>query len=432
MNFYDKNIEKAIIAGLLIDYDAIFKVIPLIETKHFYFNDYQLIYSAILDLNENKEKIDLLTVVNKLRQWKRIDEVGGAYELSGITLSVGTSNNIENHCKILIDLYLKRSLFEKLNIFQGKIDSYPDVFDIYSELSNELTNLFTLKTYSDCVKISDSLKERAEQIEKIKDNYDLLGISTGFTKLDRLTNGLQPGDYMIIGARPSMGKTLYSILMMNAAIFESKKKVLFFSLEMSKERISDRIFSLKTGIDSRIIASNQLNIDDWQNIDYSIALYEKNNSQIIDKSGLTIEDIRNISLAQNHKLGINLIIIDHIQHIKHSNKSKNTNDNVTHISRQIKSLAKEINCPVIALSQLNRDNNNRPQLKDLRDSGSLEQDADIVLLLHRYDYEGRECDIEQIGMIENIVAKNRNGEIGMFYTYRNEVWSNISENKFIS
>jgi replicative DNA helicase len=429
----DLNIEKAVLGAILLEKEAIYTAIQIIKPNIFYSDNHNLIFAAIYKLYTERKPIDILTVTNELRESNKIDTIGGAYYISELTSNIGSSIHLEDHCKILYELFLKRETIRTLIAFANTIDTNQekDIFESYNNVSAELSSLFELSLSSDYHNMKDVISERLNKIAEIKPNENnLIGINTGFSRLNNFTNGLQSGDYMIVGARPSMGKTIISLLIARAAIFQSKKKVLYFSLEMNKERIADRLLSIESKIDSKKIASNRLDNCEWKNLDESQGLYNNKDFFIIDNSGMTIEDIKARCITLHRKFGIDEVIIDYIQLIKHSFKNRNTNDNVTHISKNIKAIAKEINCPIIALSQLNRSGVGKPEMKDLRDSGSLEQDADIIWLLHREDYEGSECSADAMKRIDNMIVKNRNGDVGAFYTYRNDIWSYIGELRF--
>lgn len=429
----DLELEKYILGTLLIYRDSIYQVYQILKPGVFYSNIHNFIYDSILYLNSQRKNIDLLAVTNHLKEINKLEYCGGAYYISQLTTDIISGNGLENHCKIIYELFLKRSMIETLLQTVKNIDenNETDIFETYNNVSAEMSNLFELSLSSDYYNIVDVIDSRLTEIAAIKQNEsNLIGINSGFSELNNFSNGLQPADYIIIGARPSMGKTIIAINIARAAVFQSKKKVLFFSLEMDKKRIADRILSIESVIDSKRISSNRLSEYERKSLDDSMNLYKHKDFFIIDNSGLTIEDIKARSITLHRKFGIDEIIIDYIGLIKHSFPKKNTVDNVTHISKNIKALAKEIGCPIVALSQLNRAGNDMPVMKDLRDSGSLEQDADIIWLLHREDYEGKECDISANNRILNIISKNRNGEIGTFFTYRNDNWSYISSIPF--
>jgi replicative DNA helicase len=427
---HDITIEKAILGAIMLEKNAIYEAVQVLKPGIFYSENHNIIYDFILKLYKESQPIDILSVVNQLRQAGKLEEIGGAYYISILTSEIGSACNIENHCKIIYELYLKRQVLITLQNHISEIDNNReiDIHSAYNNISAELSGLFELSLSSDYCNILELLNERLDEISKLKpDENKLIGIHTGFQILDNFTNGFQPADYVIIAGRPSMGKTVVSLICALACIFISKKKVLYFSLEMSKKRIADRIISLICKIDSRRISSNRLSEFEWKLIDDKLETFINKYLFIIDSPGLTIEQIRAKAIVMHRKYGIDEIIIDYIQLIRHSKPKENTNYNVTHISNNIKSISKEISCPVIALSQLNRAGSDVPVLKDLRDSGSLEQDADIVWFLHRLDYENKECEPEAKNRIINLISKNRNSIVSAFYSYRNFDWSYIGQ-----
>jgi len=423
-------LETAVLGAIILESEAINVALPILRGNVFYYNQNALIYESILELNANRQVVDLLTVTNKLRVNGKLEDVGGTFYVSRLMDNIGSSRHLENHCRILQELFLKRETIRVLTETVNESYQESDIFEIYNKINRELSILFELSINADYFNIKDVISERLEQISLLNpDEKGMIGIDTGFSKLNQFTNGFQPADYVIIGARPSMGKTIIALLIAKACNRQNKK-ALIFSMEMSRHRIADRLISIDSQIDSRLISSNRLNDSDWEKIDSSLGLYKNNNIYIIDNSGLTIEDLKAKAITICKKHGISEIIIDYIQLMRHSFPKRNTNDNVTHISKNLKSLAKDTESTVIALSQLNRSGSGYPEMKDLRDSGSLEQDADIVWFLHREDYEGRQCDEDAIRRIDNIIAKNRNGQIGAFFTYRNDSWSYIGELPF--
>lgn len=430
MNNFDIELEKLIIGCILVFRESIYTVMEYLKVGHFYHESHNVIYNAILCLNTDSKPIDSTTVCIKLKEQNKLEEVGGAYYIATLSKNITTSHNLQFNCIVVFEMFLKREMSHKLTTYANTINSnnQSDIFELYNNLGTELSSLFELSLSSDYSQMYEVINSRLIEIEKIKiEENGILGIDTGFSKLNNITNGFQPADYIILAARPSMGKTIISIICMLAAIFRQNKNVLFFSLEMSKERISDRILSLLTNIDSKIISSNRLNENEWKLITDQLDRLIDKNLFIFDQSGLTIEDITARAITLHRKHRIDLIVIDYIQLIRHSKPKSNTNDNVTHISKNIKALCKKINCPIIALSQMNRDTSGLPTMKNLRDSGSLEQDADIIWLLHREDYEGIECDPSEKERIDNLIVKNRNGNIEAFYTHRSTDWSYIGE-----
>lgn len=418
-------IEKAILGAILLDKDAIYEVASLLKPEVFYNPAHQFIYKAIIDIHNQKGAIDLLTVTNKLRSSGDLELVGGAYYISGLTSNIGGVTHIVDHSHIVYEYFLRREVIRISHEKSRAAYGDTDIFKIYNEMVHDLDETFSIIGKKNYRSMMDVATERLYNISKIDPKRDVVGNHTGYHKLDNITNGYQPGDFIILGARPSMGKTINAIKSGMACIEHDKKPALFFSLEMSADRIADRALSELTGIDSMKISSNRLSDSEWDRLNQAISRLEK--LIIIDTPSLNINEIRNIAIALNREFHFGLIIIDYIQLIPHHMPNKNSNENVSYISRTIKGLGKECGCPTLALSQLKRNDNKQPVLSDLRDSGSLEQDADIVWLIHREDYEGRSCSPEESNRIDNTIAKNRNGIIRSFYTYRSDDWSYIGE-----
>lgn len=423
----DIDVEKAVLGAIILEQSSIFPILDLLKPEIFYSPAHMKICRAILELHFNKKKIDLLSVTNTLRSCKDLDEVGGAFYVSSLTSNIGSASHIVDHCQIIYELYLRRELLRTFHEKTDEVFDNADVFKIYNDSVNEMQSLFEFLVRNDFHSMADVVKERLQEISEINPNKNMNGINSGFSKLNDMTNGFQPSDYVILGARPSMGKTITALKVMMSCIEVSKRPVLFFSLEMSKERIADRILSLKTGINSMKIASNRLSAEEWKVIDSAAAAIKNDMLIIVDSGGQTIDDIRNKAITLNRSHDFGMITIDYIQLISYSQKQKSSNENLTFISKTVKSIGKECDCVMLVLSQLKRNDSKEPHLSDLRDSGSLEQDADIVWLLHREDYEGVVCSDEQKNRIDNLIAKNRNGEIGAFYTYRRPDWTYIGE-----
>jgi replicative DNA helicase len=422
-------IEKIIIGTILMFKEYQDVIINSLDIDLFYNDINRLVYRKIYGMYQKSESIDLLTIVPKFSN-NELKDVGGAYYLSTYTSEIASGIHYKDHINILKEAYIKRNL---ITLFQSELACLSnhdnDIYQTYVNVNKKLEDLFSLKD-SSVRNIYDVMKDRIHEVEKIKPN-ELLGVTSGIKNIDKVTNGWQPSDMIVLAARPSMGKTAISLLFAKNPVLNGQN-ILYFSLEMSSQRISDRIISLGTGINSKKIQSNNLKSDDWIQIEENVLQYKNNGFYINDESGLTIENIINISLLEVKKNNIKLILIDYLQLIHFSLKSGTTNDQITHISKNIKNLAKKTNLPVIVLSQLSRDvekrGDKRPMLSDLRDSGSIEQDADIVIFLYRDDYYNEES--EDKNMIEFLIRKFRNGEVCMTELYRNNNWSRISGEEF--
>ena len=426
---YDIKLEKYILGSVLVYPERMTESLTDIKPEMFYQKEHSELFKVFVHLSSKGLRPDLMTAYTFISKANKLQEVGGAYFLNELTSNIGTDSYFDEKKIIFIDLFIRRNLF---NMYQKQIqlltDLNNDYYDSYEAIKNFIENIVT-NQQSETHHISDVMEARFNEITNIKEGN--IGINTGIDALTNNTGGWQKGDYIILAANPSMGKTALSLHFANVAT-DKGANTLFFSLEMSKEKISDRLFSLKTGINSNNIQTNNLKPHDYEMMENAILGYQRGSFYINDISGKTIEKIRLDAKKHKRKHGLDMIIIDHIQHIKFSLKGGNSNSQVTHISKEIKALAKELEIPIVALSQLSRDNakNGRPPiLSDLRDSGSLEQDADIVLMIHRYDYMNQQCLPEQERLIEIFNLKNRNGEIRMYSIYRNDNWSQFSSSE---
>lgn len=421
-----KEIEQALLGTIMLykDYQDI--IVNSLTTKMFYLPEHRIIFNVIEKINKDDKPADMISVVSALTK-EDLQKVGGGYYISSLTTVIGSGYDYDNNIRLLKQEYIKRGLVE---MFQKETDALlnndRDIAESYRNVSTGLEDLFNISD-TDVNNMYDIMSERINEIEKIKPG-ELIGISSGIRSLDKVTNGWQDGDLIILAARPSMGKTIVSNLLAKTPALQGKT-ILYFSLEMPSKRIADRIISLDTGINSKKLQSNNLRSDDWINIEDNVFKYKDVKFLINDESGLTIEQISNISLIESKKNKVDLILIDYLGLIKFSHKTGSTNDQVTHISKNLKGLAKKLEVPLIALSQLSRSvesrSDKRPVMSDLRDSGSIEQDADIVAFLYRDDYYNPESE-DQL-KIEVLIRKNRNGEIGMTYLYRNASWSSIRD-----
>ena len=392
----------------------------------------KLILGCILNLYRNGNKIDILTVVNAFSKLE-LEEIGGAYYISTLTSNIASGLHYDEHIRILKENYIRTRLItlfhQEINrlserthdIQETNVNVTSTIQDLFNITSNEMTNVF------------DIISTRLDVYSEAKKG-ELIGLSTGHSKLNKITNGWQPGDLIILAARPSMGKTAISIsFAMHAAL--QGKTILYFSLEMPKERIVDRIISLESNINSQYLQSGKIEDYQWEQLEINTLKYKNTNFLINDESGLTIEGIRAACLKEMSKHKIDLIIIDYLQLVNHSGGGNSTNDKVGHISKNAKGLAKKCECPVIALAQLNRAveqraGDKRPGLSDLRDSGNIEQDADMVIFLNRPEFYGITEDgngNSLINVIEIDIKKNRNGAIGSTSNYKSNDWSYIGE-----
>ena len=408
----------------LIDEKGVNEIIELLSPEVFYKKSHQLIYESIERLFRESEPIDLLTVSADLKKNKNFESSGGDFYLISLSQKVSSSAHIEFHSRIILQKYIQRKLITiSSEIIQKSYSETTDVMDLLDEAESKLYDVAqgNIKTSTES---AQNLVIRAKnRIEEIAKQDGLSGVSTGFEKLDILTSGWQPSDLVIIAARPGMGKTALALSMARNISVKQNIPVAFFSLEMSSVQLITRLISSETGLSSDKLRTGKLADHEWQQLNIKVSDLESAPLYIDDSPSLTIFELRAKArrLASSH--GIKLIIIDYLQlmNIGSSNKAGNREQEISTISRNLKALAKELDIPVIALSQLSRavetrGGTKRPILSDLRESGAIEQDADIVSFLYRPEYYGiNEWDDEMKtpseGQGEFIVAKHRNGAL---------------------
>ena len=418
------DLEEAVLGAMLIDEKGVNEIIELLSPEVFYKRSHQLIYESVERLFRESEPIDLLTVSADLKKNKNFESAGGDFYLISLSQKVSSSAHIEFHSRIILQKYIQRKLITISNeIIQKSYNESTDVMDLLDEAESKLYDVAqgNIKTSTES---AQNLVIRAKaRIEEIAKQEGLSGVSTGFEKLDSLTSGWQPSDLIIVAARPGMGKTALALSMARNISVKQEIPVAFFSLEMSSVQLITRLISSETGLSSDKLRTGKLEPHEWKQLNIKVTDLESAPLFIDDSPSLTIFELRAKArrLASSH--GIKLIIIDYLQlmNIGSSNKAGNREQEISTISRNLKALAKELDIPVIALSQLSRavetrGGTKRPILSDLRESGAIEQDADIVSFLYRPEYYGiTEWDDDMKtpseGQGEFIVAKHRNGAL---------------------
>lgn len=419
----NKDLEQVVLGAILIDKDALPIVVEFLRPETFYVEANQHIYRAILSLFEHSKPVDMLTVTEELRKMGKLDAIGGPYTIVELTNRVANAANIEYHSKILVQKYIQRELIRISN--QTIRDAYEDTTDVFDLLDETESNLFKItqsnisKTYESLSTLSGEALKQIEELAKKEDG--LTGVPTGFRQLDLLTSGWQPSDLIIIAARPSVGKTAFTLALARNAAVDFKRPVAVFSLEMGKIQLAMRLISAEAGIPGDRLRNGKLrNDDEWRRVRNAIEKFSEVPIFIDDTPAINIFELRAKCRRLRKQHGIELVIIDYLQLMTGSSESRgNREQEVSGISRALKSLAKELGVPVIALSQLSRaietrGGSKKPMLSDLRESGAIEQDADIVTFLYRPDYYGIQEDGENqdiAGLVEVIVAKHRNGAL---------------------
>ena len=438
------DLEEAVLGAMMIDKKGVDDVIDILHSEVFYKESHQLIYDAIYTLFQNTEPIDLRTVSNQLRQSGNLDVVGGDFYLINLTQKVSSSAHIEFHARIILQKYIQRKLISiSSEIIEEAYDETIDVFDLLDDAESKLFEV----TQGNLKKSSEAaeglVKQAIDKIQEISNQSGMSGVATGFTRLDELTSGWQPSDLVIIAARPGMGKTAFVMSMAKNMAIDFDTPVAIFSLEMSSVQLITRMISSETGISSGKLRKGNLEPHEWEQLNVKVKNLSKAPIFIDDTPSLSIFDLRAKArrLASQH--GIKLLIIDYLQLMTAGTSQKgggNREQEISMISRNLKALAKELEIPVIALSQLSRavetrGGSKRPLLSDLRESGAIEQDADIVSFIYRPEYYGNtEWDDEERtpceGQAEFIVAKHRNGgldNIKLKFTGHLAQFSNLDE-----
>jgi replicative DNA helicase len=416
------DLEEVVLGAMMIDKKGVDEVIDILSIESFYKEAHQHIFEAILQLFESSEPIDLLTVSSKLRKNQKLDVVGGDFYLIGLTQKVSSSAHIEFHARIILQKFIQRSLIKISNeIIEDSFDETKDVFDLLDKAESKLYDVTQGNIKRSTETAQDLVFQAKRKIEEISNKEGLSGIPSGFERLDAVTSGWQSSDLIIIAARPGMGKTALTLSMARNIAVNSGQPVAFFSLEMSSVQLITRLISSETGLSSEKLRTGKLEKHEWEQLNVKVKALEKAPLFIDDTPSLSIFDLRAKArrLASQHD--IKLVIIDYLQLMTagSSQKGGNREQEISTISRNLKALAKELNVPVIALSQLSRavetrGGSKRPLLSDLRESGAIEQDADIVSFIYRPEYyKIEEWDDEEQspteGQAELIIAKHRNG-----------------------
>ncbi|MCA9801804.1 MAG: replicative DNA helicase [Cyanobacteria bacterium HKST-UBA02] len=408
--------EQAVLGALLVSGDGISRVVDVLDPEYFYRKAHQVIYAAMLDLYEDNEPIDIVTVSQYLKDEGKLDNVGGRQYITDLSLSVATTANLEYYGKVVQEKAILRQLIKAGTEIVGSCYEETDAETALDKAEHLIFTLAQKKEMQQLVHIKNIVEISFQKIEERYENRDSLsGVPSGFYDLDALTSGFQPSDLVIIAARPSMGKTAFVLNIAQHVAVEHNIPVAVFSLEMSKESLVMRMLCSEAEIDSNRLRTGHMHTSDWTKL--ASAMGRLGEAPIyIDDSALvnSLEMRAKCRRLKSEMNGLGLVIIDYIQLMQGRKQTDNRVQEVSEISRSLKTLAREINVPVIALSQLSRAvearQNKRPMLSDLRESGSIEQDADLVAFIYRDEYYNPET--EQRGEAEIIIAKQRNGPTG--------------------
>ncbi len=415
-------LEQAVLGALMLESDSVIAVQEFISPDAFYNEPHRLIYRAIESLSMELKPIDLYTVTDRLRSEQTLQSVGGASYLAELTQRVDSATNVEFHAKIVAQKYVQRELIRSASEIQRRsYDESQDVNELIGFAEGEIFKVAEGHVKRSVQSSKDILARALEQIEEAAKNKNSFnGVPSGFADLDRKTLGWQLSDLVIVAARPSMGKTAFVLTMARNMAVDYDQGVAFFSLEMSAVQLMMRLIVAETGIDSIAIKSGKLTPDQWRHLESSVKPLSTAPLYIDDTPALSVFEFRSKARRLKMHHDIKIIIIDYLQLMSGTNDTRgNREQEVAFISRTLKAIAKELNVPIIALSQLSRatetrGGSKRPMLSDLRESGAIEQDADIVAFIHRPEYYGQhvtEDGLPTAGLAELILAKHRNGEV---------------------
>lgn len=416
--------EQAVLGAMLIDKEAIAKASEILTSSDFYREAHRVIFNAMLELYNKNEAVDMVTVTEILKRDNKLEDIGGLAYITSLANVVLTAANVKYHADIVAEKSVLRQLVRvSTEIAAMGYEANEDVGTLLDTAESRILEISNRKKKADFTPINDVLMESVQNIEKLINNKGgLTGLPSGFADLDKLTSGLHPSDFIILAARPSMGKTALALnIVQNVALRAHKKiggeprSVAFFSLEMSKEQLVNRMLCAEASIDSQRLRVGEMGDKDWDALWGACDLMSKAKIYIDDTAGITVMDMRSRARRLKAEHGLDLIVVDYLQLMQGSGKRNNSGDRqqeVSEISRSLKALARELDVPVLALSQLSRSVEarqvKRPMLSDLRESGSLEQDADIVAFLYREDYYNPETENKHT---ELIIAKHRNGPV---------------------
>ncbi|PIP26557.1 MAG: replicative DNA helicase [Candidatus Moranbacteria bacterium CG06_land_8_20_14_3_00_40_12] len=420
--------ERSVLGSLMLDKDAIVKVANLIRLGDFYKDDHNSIYEAMVELYEKREPIDVLSLSNQLEEKKQLDKIGGSSYLTSLVNSVPSSSNVEHYAKVV----QKKSTLRKLITASGEITEmgYKESEDVEKILDQAEQKLFSVSQKyikQDFVSIKSILESAFNRIDELhKGDHKLRGIPCGFPDLDNLLAGFQKSDLIIIAARPSIGKTSLALDLARQIAVQQKVPLGVFSLEMSSDQLIDRMLAAQSGVDLWRLRTGRLKSeegdDDFQKIGEAMGILSEAPIFIDDAGSSNVMEMRTMARRLQSEHNVGLIIIDYLQLMEGRSGGDNRVNEISEISRALKQLARELNIPIIALSQLSRAVESRspqiPKLSDLRESGSIEQDADIVMFLYREDRE--KPDTPNKNIVELHIAKHRNGPVGKISLYFDE------------
>jgi replicative DNA helicase len=410
--------EESILGGILIENEAINRVTEILDPDDFYRDAHRKIFNALINLSERDEPADLITLTNELRKIDQLDSIGGASYLTSLIDSVPTAANIEYYAKIVKEKAILRKLIQtSTEIITQSYEDRGDVEVFLDEAERAIFEISEKRVRPSFYSIREIVKDSFTTIERLFQKKELVtGVPSGFKELDRMTAGFQPSDLIIIAGRPSMGKTAFCLNVAEYAAIENKIPVAIFSLEMSKEQLVIRMLCSQAHVEGTRLRTGYLNESDWPKLTIAAGNLSEAPIYIDDTAALSALELRAKARRLKSEHGLGMLIVDYLQLMKGRARVENRQQEISEISRSLKALSKELSIPVIAVSQLSRKTEertgNRPQLSDLRESGAIEQDADLIIFIYRDEVYNRSEDNPNRGKAEVIIGKQRNGPIG--------------------
>lgn len=413
---HDIDAEQAVLGSMLTDKEAVNAAIESLKEDAFYRDDNRIIFQAIVNLYSKSEPIDIITLKDELESMDKFEQVGGYEYLASLPDKVPTTANVQKYIKIVEEKSILRNLIKTANeIIELGYDQTEDVEDIMDGAEKKIFDIMQSKNQKGYTPIKDVLVESFTKLEELYNRKQhITGVPTGFAELDYKTAGLHGSELILVAARPAMGKTAFALNLATNAALRGNAPVAIFSLEMSKDQLVNRILCSEAMVDSNKVRTGKLDEDDWVKLAGAIGPLSEAEMYIDDTPGISVMEIRTKCRKLKMEKNIGLVVIDYLQLVQGNKRTASREQEISEISRSLKILAKEINVPVIALSQLSRAveqrPDHRPMLSDLRESGAIEQDADIVMFLYRDDYYNKESEKKDIA--EVIIAKQRGGQTG--------------------
>ncbi len=408
--------EQCVIGSIIMEEETMVPVAEILDIEDFYIDAHKVIYESMLELNNERKPIDMVTVSNRLKEKGYLDQVGGITYLTSITNMIPTTSNVKVYAEIVKKNSTLRKLIKASNdIISMGYEASHSLDDILNVAEKKIFDISQDRMSEDFKPISEVLTSVTAMIEDVySKGSDLTGLDTGFIDLNKKLGGFHKSDLILIAARPGMGKTAFALNLVANAAIRSKASVAVFSLEMSKEQLVQRLLSSQSNVALDSISKGKIADDEWKKLTDAMTILSSSGIFIDDTPGIKVSEIRSKCRKLKMEKGLDMIMIDYLQLMEADGRADNRQQEVSKISRSLKILAKEMNCPVVALSQLSRNTesgkDHTPKLSDLRDSGAIEQDADIVMFIYRDEYYTK-METKKKDLAEIIIAKNRHGEI---------------------